>query len=507
MLATRRPRSATERTVWGVHVAAVGRPGAAEHELVGAVTCETDRARFLGRTRGVRRPAVLDDAADGPLSGTTGAVLDPVFALRARLRVEAGQSARVAFTTLVAPDRARAIELADRYHDPYSAQRALDLSWMQAQVELRELDISPADAALYQDVAGYLTYATPAVRAPQRDLQQARRGQDALWAQGISGDNPILLATVDSPAGLPTVRELLAAHHYWRLKGLAVDLVLLNTYPPTYLQELQDALTTTVMASSEGSMLDKPGGVFIRRRDVMPADDLVTLRAMARVEVPCDSGLRLTEILEVPVAPPDYPAAFVPQVQTANAIVAPSTLAAAAARSAADGGPPPAVTVARRGPAVLAPLRVSSPPASPAPAAPRPASRSAPPASGNGLGALTDDGAYEIVLREEANDAGAVGQRDRQRARGLHRVGERRRLLVGRQQLLLPAHAVAQRSGDRWLCRGALPARRRDGRGLDADAAAGAALVTLHGPPRCRVHGVPPYARRHCQHARLGHGG
>ena len=120
-----------------------GGSGADAWQLVGPVTCETDRARFLGRARGVRRPAMLDDAADGPLPGTTGAVLDPVFVLRARVRIEPSQSAKVAFTTLVAPDRDRAIELADRYHDPYSAQRALDLSWMQAQVEMRELRHHP----------------------------------------------------------------------------------------------------------------------------------------------------------------------------------------------------------------------------------------------------------------------------------------------------------------------------------------------------------------------------
>ncbi len=338
ILASRRPRSAAERPVWGVHVVAVGGGhGSAGRELVGTASCETDRARFLGRARGVRCPAALDDAADGPLSGTTGAVLDPVCAIRVRVRIGPGLSVRVAFTTLVAPDRDRAVELADRYHDSYSAQRALDLSWMQAQVELRELGISPADAALYQDIAGYLMYTTSAVRAPQRDLLAARRGQDALWAHGISGDYPILLAPVESTAGVPTVRELLAAHHYWRLKGVTVDLVLLNCYPPTYLQELQEALVTTVMGSTEASLLDKPGGVFIRRRDLMPPDDVAALRALASVEVPCDGGLRLAEILEVPEVAPDYPAVFVPRVQTANAIVTPSTLAAAAARNAVEG--------------------------------------------------------------------------------------------------------------------------------------------------------------------------
>ena len=51
-----------------------------------------------------------------------------------------GQSASVAFTTLVAATRDRAFELADRYHDPHAAQRALDLAWTSSQVELRELE-------------------------------------------------------------------------------------------------------------------------------------------------------------------------------------------------------------------------------------------------------------------------------------------------------------------------------------------------------------------------------
>jgi cellobiose phosphorylase len=85
---------------------------------------------------------------------------------------------------------------------------------------------------------------------------------------GISGDYPILLATLEAPAGLSSVRQLLRVHHYWRLKGLACDLVILSLHPPTYLQELHDELLSTVLASSESGFLDRPGGVFIRRADL-----------------------------------------------------------------------------------------------------------------------------------------------------------------------------------------------------------------------------------------------
>jgi cyclic beta-1,2-glucan synthetase len=268
--------------VWGVHVVAV------EGTLAGPVTCETDRARFLGRGRSVRRPAALDDVADGALSGTTGAVLDPIVAIRVRLRLQPGESAAVAFTTLVATTRERAFELADRYDDPAAAQRALELAWTTAQVELRELSITPADAAVYQDFAGHLFYADRALGAPQEERVRNRGAQPLLWAAGLSGDWPILLATIDSPDGLSTLRQLLSAHRYWRRRGMQVDLVVLQMQPSGYLQDFHDRVSTTVLASSETGVIDQPGGVFLRRADQLAPDVLLMLRATARVHVPCD---------------------------------------------------------------------------------------------------------------------------------------------------------------------------------------------------------------------------
>ena len=278
--ATRRPRSAEERPLWCVHVVAAG------GEQVGEVSCETDRARFVGRGRSTREPVALEQ--DGPLSGATGSVLDPVFALRVRVRLAPGQSASVAFTTLVAETSERAFELADRYHDPHAAQRALDLAWTSSQVELREFQLTPAEAAVFQELAGHLFYGTAALRPPEAELRRNRGSQPLLWANGISGDWPIVLTTIASAEGLPTLRQLLAAHRYWRRRGMTVDLVVLNTHPPSYLQELADQITSAVYAVGDSGSLDRSGGVFVRRADVMDAAELLMLRATARVHIPCD---------------------------------------------------------------------------------------------------------------------------------------------------------------------------------------------------------------------------
>ncbi|MBA3521796.1 MAG: cyclic beta 1-2 glucan synthetase, partial [Gemmatimonadales bacterium] len=298
LTATRRPRSAKEQPLWCVHVMSAGR------ERVGPVSYESDRARFIGRGRSTRNPAALEPG--GALSGTTGPVLDPIFALRTRVELEPGQSASVAFTTLVATSRERAFELADRYDDPYAAQRALDLAWTSSQVDLRELKLTPGDAAVFQELAGHLFYGSAALRAPQSDLRRNRGSQPMLWANGVSGDWPIVLAIIESADGLPTLRQLLAAHRYWRRRGMMVDLLILNAHPPTYLQELNDRITAAAYAVGDPTSLDQAGGVFIRRRDLLRADDLLMLRATARVHVPCD-GRPLGKVLASALVPEQSP--------------------------------------------------------------------------------------------------------------------------------------------------------------------------------------------------------
>jgi cyclic beta-1,2-glucan synthetase len=264
----------------------------------------------------VRNAEALDEGAE--LTGTVGAVLDPIFSLRVRVRIPPGASVSIAFTTFVTEQKERAIELADLYHDPYSARRALDLSWAQAQAELRDLGIAPADAALYQDLAGHLMFPHPGFRPAQSAVEENRLGQQALWALGVSGDWPILLATIESGVGMPSVRQLLRTHHYWRLKGIACDLVILNMHPATYMQELSDELLATTMASSEAGLLDRPGGVFVRRADLLKPEEITLLKAVARVQVNCD-GLGLGNFLEFPGVEDRYP----PKLEIMNRDIVP----------------------------------------------------------------------------------------------------------------------------------------------------------------------------------------
>ncbi|CAN5923414.1 glucoamylase family protein [soil metagenome] len=278
ILATRRHRSPDEPELWAAHLAVV------EGGAVGEVEIETDRARFLGRGNDVGNAIA---AVDGRrLSNTTGPVLDPIFALRRRLRIPPGGVARIAFWTLVASSRKALLDAVDKHHDTNAFERASTLAWTQAQVQLRHLDISPVQASLYQRLAGHVIYANPALRSPSETIQRGLAGQPVLWAHGISGDVPIVLVRIDEVEDSGIVRDLLRAREYWRLKGLVVDLVILNERGASYVQDLQVELETLVRTSRSRTHLGaegERGGIFVLRSDLISAETRALLLAVSRV--------------------------------------------------------------------------------------------------------------------------------------------------------------------------------------------------------------------------------
>ncbi|MEO5672956.1 MAG: glucoamylase family protein, partial [Ramlibacter sp.] len=241
LVATRRPRSPGEQPAWAAHFAVV------EGEVTAAVQYETDRARFLGRSRSAALALSMEGAT--PLSNTTGTVLDAVFSLRQRVRVAPGKSARVAFWTLVAPSRAELLHLIDKHHDRNAYDRAKTLAWTQAQVQLRHIGVKAEEAADFQRLAAPILYADAAFRATPEAIQRGAGPQSGLWAHSISGDLPIVLLRIDEIEDIAQVRQLLQAHEYWRMKRLAVDLVIVNERGASYVQDLQAAIDTAVRSS------------------------------------------------------------------------------------------------------------------------------------------------------------------------------------------------------------------------------------------------------------------
>ena len=297
ILATRRRRAPSEPEIWAAHLSVV------DGEAVGAPEFETDRARFLGRGHNVRTPIAMMDSR--PLSNTVGAVLDPIFSIRRRIRVAPGATVRVAFWTIVASSREAMLDVVDKHRDGTAFTRASTLAWTQAQVQLHHLGVTAGEASLFQRLAGHVIYASPGLRPTSETIARGAGAQSGLWSQGVSGDVPIVLLRIADIENLDIVRELLQAHEYWRMKQLAVDLVILNERQSSYVQELQIAIETLVRASQSrprSAPERQPGGVFVLRADLISAETRALLTSVARVVLPAQRG-RLFEQLERIVEP------------------------------------------------------------------------------------------------------------------------------------------------------------------------------------------------------------
>ncbi len=272
LLATRRRRSPGEKEIWVAQFVLL------QGQVIGALEFETDRSRFIGTGNDARSPDATRTLTK--LSESVGTVLDPVFALRQRLRIPAGRLVRFTLWTVVAASREAVLDLVDRHRQPMAYDRATMLAWTQAQIQLRHLSIDTELASHFQTLAGHLVYANSTFRAPAKVLAHDMGSQTVLWHHGISGDRPILLLRIDEIEDIELVHQILQAFEYWKSKGLFIDLVILNDRMSSYVQDLQNAIETLVRKIS---VTGEKGRIHVLRADLVSPETLRVLPAISRV--------------------------------------------------------------------------------------------------------------------------------------------------------------------------------------------------------------------------------
>jgi len=278
ILCTRRRRTPGEQAPWMFHLLAA--PGAIADEP----SYETDRARFIGRGRTAANPAALDDG-DGQwaLSNTDGSVLDPIVAIRRAITLSPDESATVQIISGVAETREAALALLEKYCDRHFVERAFEMAWFQSQEVLRHLGATEVEAQIYGRLASSVIFSNALRRAAPSVIARNQRGQAGLWRFAVSGDLPIVLVRIGDLNRIDLVRQMLRAHAYWRMKGLISDLVILNEDFTSYRAVLQDQIMGLINAGAEAQILDKPGGVFVRRAEELSEEDRVLFQTVARV--------------------------------------------------------------------------------------------------------------------------------------------------------------------------------------------------------------------------------
>ena len=402
--------------------------------------------QFIGRGNTVADPQAMLGSA--PLSGSQGSVLDPIVAIRYRITLDPEESASVNVVSGIGETRDVCLGLVEKYQDRRLADRVFELAWTHGQVVLRQLNATEADAQLYGRLASSILYANSSLRADPSVLVKNRRGQSGLWGYSISGDLPIVLLRIGDPANIDLVRQLVQAHAYWRLKGLAVDLVIWNEDHAGYRQLLHDQIMGLIAAGIEANVTNRPGGIFVRAAEQISNEDRILLESVARAIITDSRGSLADQInhrrpVEVPV---------------------PRLVPSRTGRAEPRGGcaaSPRSDFLQRAG-------RIH----------PR----------------------WTRVChhdRARAGDAGPVGERAGEPAVRNRRLRKRLRLHLERECPRVPPHSLEQRPRERFERRSLLHPRRRKRALLVAHAAAEPRSDALRQPARIRLQRLRAHGARH----------
>ncbi|WP_413154271.1 GH36-type glycosyl hydrolase domain-containing protein [Bartonella sp. cb54] len=258
--------------------------------IIQKIEAETDRYLFIGRGRSIHHPAAFDQNAR--FNNSQGCVLDPIISIRCHIKIPAHETAELIFWTFAANAKETLHNHIKHYQQPNIFQQELSLAWIRSQISLYQSGIHLKEAITYQKYATPLIYPDQTWRLPSEILAKTLGKQSDLWSMSISGDYPICLLRLDNEGDITVLRELLKAHKYWRMRGLIVDLVILNEQAFSYIQDTQRAIEWVCESYHHhiNDIDNKHQHIFTLRRDQINEQSFKTLLASARIILHAQNG-------------------------------------------------------------------------------------------------------------------------------------------------------------------------------------------------------------------------
>jgi cyclic beta-1,2-glucan synthetase len=309
LLLRRRKRTPGDRSPYLLHMLVLPPSGAKPAGY------ETARDAFLGRGGSSESPAVVREGRRYR-AAPAGAPLDPVMVLAADVEISPQRSRELFFITGVAESRDEALELAARYRTATHLDWTFELARDHTESEMLVANLDGPQLPALQRLLSLLLLPRRSGLDAAELLARNQRGRSSLWRHGISGDLPIVAVRLREAKSTTRVHELLRGHAWWRRRGVAVDVVIINEQPSSYSAATDERIFRAVSAAGADAWLHRPGGVFVVRLAQLDEPDRIALLCAARVVIDGDGDGISEQLARLPSGPARLPplvATAVPQ--------------------------------------------------------------------------------------------------------------------------------------------------------------------------------------------------
>ena len=209
---------------------------------------EASREALLTRPEGI---SSLPAGVSRPFSDEGDGVPDGAVALKVRLELPARAQRELTLALTAAPTETEAASrlIALRREGTLTAAQAAPVPF------------GGVEAELAMQVLPDLFYPPRMSREWGAAARDNRRGREALWALGISGDYPILLIEVHNAADASRAEPYMRLHRSLRLGGVRTELAVVYREDGAYDAPVLAALRTAARDARSESMLGERGGI------------------------------------------------------------------------------------------------------------------------------------------------------------------------------------------------------------------------------------------------------
>lgn len=283
LIGSRRPRVKDGKIPYIFHKAVVN------GEQEGSLSYETSRLNFIGRDRELKNPLVMDN--DKALNNTVGTVLDPIMSMRTRIRLEPKSKREIYYITGICDSKDQVLEICREYNDYKKLDIVFKNYSISTQLELKSLGIRSAMANAFQSAASNIFFLSSSRENRENYVENISKHQKDLWAYGISGDLPIIMLFIEKEEDVNLAFTAVKFHHYLKLKGVKLDLVIYNNEGVTYEAPLQKNIMEIIRTSNERNSLNKAGGIFVHNKATMDSETKDLLIGISRIYLDSKNSL------------------------------------------------------------------------------------------------------------------------------------------------------------------------------------------------------------------------